>query len=653
MTDTQPATPPLSGRTAWARNLQTPLRVFLRTETGSAAVLLAMTLVALAWVNADTASYNAVWHTQLSIRVGGASLSQDVRGWVNSGLMTFFFFTIGLEARREFDMGELRERRRVALPVAAGLGGMVIPVAIYLAANAGRSSAHGWGTAMSTDTAFALGMLALVGSSLPDRLRAFMLTVAVIDDLASLVVIGTAYSSELVPMALAVAAGIFVVILLIRGAGIRHGFIYALLGTAAWIAVFKSGVDPVVVGLAMGLLTYAYPASRSALERASDLFRDFREQPTPELARTASAGLASALSPNDRLQQLYHPWTSYLIVPLFALANAGIVINGGFLARAYTSPITLGILFGYVVGKPAGIAGTSWLITRLSHGRLRPPVGWAAVAGAGAIAGIGFTVSLLIATLAFGGTQLEEAKLGVLSGALAASTLTWLVFRATTKLPPRLRIRALFGTSDVIVDLAAPVDPERDHVRGPASALVTLVEYGDFECPFCGQAEPAVRELLADHGDVRYVWRHLPLTDVHPHAQLASEAAEAAAEQGKFWEMHDTLFDHQSELQGRDLVRYAQELGLNVDRFRDDLRRRAGAARVAEDVDSADMSGVSGTPTFFINGRRHYGAYDIDTLRSAVKEAKARTFLTRAPAGSGGSTGTGTPGVSRDGARGG
>jgi Na+/H+ antiporter NhaA len=627
MTDTQPATPSLSGRTAWARNLQTPLRVFLRTETGSAAVLLAMTLVALAWVNADTASYNALWHTQLSIRVGGAGLSQDLRGWVNSGLMTFFFFVVGLEARREFDMGELRERRRVALPALAGLGGMVIPVAIYLAANAGRSSAHGWGTAMSTDTAFALGMLALVGPRLPDRLRAFMLTVAVVDDLASLVVIGVAYSKELAPTALAVAFAIFGVILLIRGAGIRYGFIYALLGIAAWVAVFKSGVDPVVVGLAMGLLTYAYPANRADLERASGLFRDFREQPTPELARTASAGLASAISPNDRLQQLYHPWTSYVIVPLFALANAGIAINGSFLAHAYTSPITLGILFGYVVGKPIGIAGTSWLVTRLSRGRLRPPVGWAAVAGAGAIAGIGFTVSLLIATLAFSGTQLEEAKLGVLSAALAASAATWLVFRATAYLPPRLRIRALLGTSEVIVDLGAPVDPERDHVRGPASAPVTMVEYGDFECPFCGQAEPAVRELLAGHGDVRYVWRHLPLTDVHPHAQMAAEAAEAAAEQGKFWEMHDTLLDHQGELQNRDLVRYAQELGLNVEPFRDYIRRRAGAARVAEDVDSADLSGVSGTPTFFINGRRHYGAYDIDTLSSAVKAAKARTIL--------------------------
>ena len=221
-----------------------------------------------------------------------------------------------------------------------------------------------------------------------------------------------------------------------------------------------------VVGLAMGLATYAHPAARTDLERASDLFRRFREQPTSELARSASAGLASALSPNERLQQLYHPWTSYVIVPLFALANAGITISGSFLARAYISPITLGIMVGYIAGKPVGIVGASWLLSRLSRGKIRPPVGWAAVTGVGTVAGVGFAVSILIATLAFSGFQLQEAKLGVLSAALGASLLTWLVFRATDLLPRRLRIRALLGNAQAIIDLGAPVDPGRDHIRG-------------------------------------------------------------------------------------------------------------------------------------------------------------------------------------------
>jgi Na+/H+ antiporter NhaA len=619
-----------SGRTAWARSLETPLREFLRTETGGAAVLLAAAVAALAWVNVHESSYGSFWGTTLSIDIGGAGVILDLRHWVNSGLMTFFFFVVGLEARREFDLGELRERRRFALPLLAGIGGMAVAVAIYLAFNAGRSSAGGWGIAMSTDTAFALGLLALVGPRFPDRLRAFMLTVVVVDDIVALVVIATVYTEDVRLSALLAAGALFGAVLVSRALGIRRGVLYLALGAAIWVALLKSGVEPVVVGLAMGLLVYAYPAARSELERATERFRLFREQPTPELARSAGEGLRFAVPPNERLQQLYHPWTSYAIVPLFALANAGIAIDGDFLARAFSSPITLGILFGYVVGKPVGILGCAWLLTQLSRGRLHPPVGWAAVAGGGTIAGIGFTVALLVATLAFEGRQLEEAKLGILSAALGAAIVTWLLFRATALLPGRLRIRALLGTAEPLVDLYIDVDPERDHIRGPIEAPVTVVEYGDFECPYCGQAEPVVRELLRDFVDVRYVWRHLPLNDVHPRAQLAAEAAEAAADQGAFWEMHDLMLGHQDALRPDDLTNYAEQLGLDVERFSNDLREHVGASRVADDVDSADLSGVSGTPTFFINGRRHHGAYDIGTLSAAVRVAGAQAAVATA-----------------------
>jgi Na+/H+ antiporter NhaA len=622
-----------SGRTAWARNLETPLREFLRTETGGAAVLLAAAVVALVWVNVDAASYDSLWSTTLSIDLGGSGVALDLRDWVNSGLMTFFFFVVGLEARREFDLGELRERRRFALPLLAGIGGMALAVAVYLAFNAGRSSAHGWGIAMSTDTAFALGLLALVGPRFPERLRAFMLTVVVVDDIVALVVIATVYSASLELIPLGAAVLFYGVVLLLRSIRLRVGLVYLVLGAGAWVGLLKAGVEPVVIGLAMGVLPFAYPAPRSSLERATERFREFREQPTAELARSAGAELRAATSFNERLQQLFHPWTSYAIVPLFALANAGIAIDGGFLARGFSSPITLGILLGYVVGKPIGILGSSWLLTRLSRRRLQPPVGWAAVAGGGTIAGIGFTIALLVATLAFDGPRLEEAKLGILSAALGAALITWLVFRATALLPRRTRIRALLGTAEPLVDLYIEIDPERDHIRGPLDAPVTVVEYGDFECPYCGQAEPVVRELLRDFGDVRYVWRHLPLSDVHPHAQLAAEAAEAAADQGAFWEMHDLLLDHQDALRPSDLMGYAEQLGLDVERFTSELRDHARATRVAEDVDSADLSGVAGTPTFFINGRRHYGAYDIATLSAAVRAAGARAALAITPFG--------------------
>jgi Na+/H+ antiporter NhaA len=618
----------LAGRTAWARHGQTPLRVFLRTETGSASVLAGATVAALIWANISISSYDKVWATRLSVLVGGSGVTLDLRGFVNSGLMALFFLVVGLEARREFDMGELRVRSRLALPLLAGLGGMVVPIGIYLIVNAGQPSEHGWGMAMSTDTAFALGALALVGRRLPDRVRTYLLTFSVVDDLAGLAVIAVVYSGHIDVAPLLAGVGLLGVVLVVRARGVRYGPAYLLIGIAAWVAFLKSGVDPIVVGLIMGLLTYAYSATRADLEQASEAFRLFREQPTAELAASAQVEVRTAISPNDRLAQIFHPWSSYVIVPLFALANAGIVINGSFLARAYTSPVTLGILIGYLVGKPLGTAGCAWLVTKVSHGRLRPPVGWGAVAGAGAVAGIGFTVSLLIASLALTGTDLAEAKLGILSAALVASGLTWIIFRLVNQLPARTRLRALLGTAEVLTDLVVPVDPARDHLRGPEKAPVTVVEYGDFECPYCGQAEPVVRKLLRDFGDVRYVWRHLPLNDVHPEAQLAAEATEAAARQGAFWEMHDRLFDHQDELTARDLIGHAAALGLDTERFATDLRKHVGMAHVSEDVDSADLSGVSGTPTFFINGKRHYGAYDIASLSRAVKLAAVRTKIT-------------------------
>ena len=620
--------PQTPGNTAWTWRRETPLSLFLQTESGSAATLLAATIAALVWANVAASSYQTVWGTELAVRVGGSGVTMDLVGWVNSGLMTFFFFVVGLEARRELDMGELRERRRVVLPLTAGLAGMTVAVVLYLLVNAGESSAQGWGVAMSTDTAFALGMLALIGPRFPERLRAFLLTVVVIDDVVALVVIATVYTKQLNVVPLLVAFALFAAILVLKRLHVRQGIVYLFMGVATWVALHLSGVDPVVVGLAMGLLTYANPAGREELERATDRFRDFREQPTPELARSARAGLQQAISPNERLQDAFHPWTSYLIVPLFALANAGISVDGGFLSQAYRSPITLGIIAAYVIGKPVGVLAGASLVTLATRGRLRPPVGWGAVAGGGTIAGIGFTVSLLIASLAFSGRDLEEAKLGILTAALGAAGLTWVLFRITAALPPPRRARVLLGTAESIVDLADPVDPERDHIRGPHESPVTLVEYADFECPYCGQAESIVRELLADFGDIRYVWRHLPLRDVHPHAQIAAEAAEAAARQGAFWEMHDLLLDHQGALLKRDLVGYAEQLDLDVALFTNDLHQHVGASRVAQDVDSADLGGVSGTPTFFINGRRHHGAYDIQTLSNAVRLARAKAAIT-------------------------
>ena len=466
----------------------------------------------------------------------------------------------------------------------------------------------------------------LVGREVPDRVRAFLLTVFVVDDIAALVVIAVVYSDHVEVRYLVVAAVAFVVWLVVQHYAVRQAGVYAVLGLVIWAAMMASGVDPVVAGLALGLTAAAYSPGRQDLEQASGLFRLFREQPTPELARTATLRLTETLSPNARLQRFYHWWTSYLIVPLFGLANAGIDVHPDFLAHAYASPITIGIIVGYVVGKPLAVVSASWLIAKMTDGRVRPAVGWASVAGSGTIAGIGFTVSFLIAALAFDGPELAEAKLGVLTAGAGAALLTWLVFRITAALPADKRTAALLGRAELLVDLVSEVDPERDHIRGPADAPVTVVEYGDFECPFCGQAEPAVREMIK-RGQVRWVWRHLPLLDVHPHAQLAAEAAEAAGAQDAFWPMHDLLLTRQDHLLASDLRSYAVQLGLDVDRFCADMARDVYAARIAADVESADLSNVSGTPTMFINGLRHYGEFDVDALSAAIRSARDRAAI--------------------------
>ena len=591
--------------------------------------LIAAVAAALVWSNSPWPdSYESFWTTKLSVTIGSGGISMDLRDWVNEGLMTFFFLVVGLEAKRELDTGELRERERLAIPVFAALGGMALPILIFTAFNAGGSGAHAWGAAMSTDTALALGALGLLAPQ-GTRLRLRLLTLAVVDDLVALVIIATVYTDHVDPLPLVLAIGFFALLVALRYVrGTWRNEAAVVAGVALWVALFEAGIDPVVAGLAVGLVTSAYPPERGDLERVTEQARSFREQPTPELARSAQRSVASAISPNERLQYLLHPWTSYVIVPVFALANAGVHLDGQLLGDAVGSPITLGILFGYVVGKPLGILFAAWLGSRSWLFGLRRALSWPVIAGGGAVAGMGFTVSVLIASIALDGQQLEEAKVGVLATIIVAPTLAWIVFQVIKRLPAEVRARQIAGTYEDLLDLSEDVDPERDHTRGPNDAPVTLVEYGDYECPYCGKAEPVVRELLDNFGDdLRYVWRHLPLSDVHPNAQNAAEAA-----QGAFWEMHDKLIHHQDRLGAPDPEIYAAELGLDVERFRDEMRRRVYAPRVAEDVASADESGVAGTPGFFINGRRHRGAYDVDTLGSLVRNARSRARAQEAAA---------------------
>ena len=599
------------------------VRQFAATENASAIVLLAATLVALAWANSPwSSSYEGLWHTEAALRFGGNELVLDLRDWVNDGLMAFFFFVAGLEIRRELDMGELRERRRVATPVVAAVGGVVLPALIYLAFNAREPSARGWGIAMGTDTAFALGVLTLVGGASP-RVRTFLLSLAVVDDAVALTVIAVAYNEDVAYVPLLIAGSFLSLFLILRAGGIRNGVPYFLAGIGVWLATLASGIHATIAGVVIGLLATAYPPSREDLARAAHTWRGFREEPSPELARTASRTVALAVSPNERLQHLFHPWTSFVVVPLFALANAGVEISTDQLRHAATSRITLGIVTGLVVGKVVGISGASWLARRA--GGLPLTVPWAPMVGAATVAGIGFSVSLLVADISFEGEQLTEAKLGILAAAVLAAALSWCAFRLIERVPER---SAGTGLAPPIEDLSDPVDPEVDHVRGSLDAPLVLVEYGDFECPNCLRAEAVLQDLAAAFGDrLAFVFRHLPLDDVHDHARLAAEAAESAGAQGRFWEFHDALFEHQDALEEPDLAAYARDLGLDVDRFTADLHNRRHALRVQRDIDSADDSGAAGTPTFFINGRRHPGRNDVGALTAALRHELQATRL--------------------------
>jgi len=608
-------------RRALLEQLSAPLRRFLATESGGAGLLLAAALLALAWANSPWShAYESLIRLNASFSFAGLTLGMDLEHWLDDGLMAVFFFVVGLEVRREFSVGELTEPRRVAVPLLAAVGGVLVPALVYLAFNPSGEAARGWGAAIGTDTAFMLGALALVGPRFSTQLRVFLLVFSVIDDIAAVSVIGLVYSGELHPPALAAMAAMCGVIWLLNRLEVWRSAPYVLAGLGLWLATHESGLHGTIAGMLGGLLIGAREPSRDAVERAARYFHAFRQSPRVEVGNTARQGLQQAVSINERLQLLLHPWTSYLIVPLFAFANAGVDLRGGVLGEALASPLTWGVVCALVLGKLVGVGGTSLLAFRLGVGRPPQGVGRGHILSGAALSGIGFTVSLLIAGLAFDDEPVlqDEVVVGILLALVAATALGWLLFQVSARFLGE-------GDADLPRVLDRPVDPAVDHIRGPVDAPLTLVEYGDFECPFCAKATGAARELAERFGpELRYVFRHLPLADVHPHAELAARAAVAAGFQGRFWEMHDLLFANQDELEYEDIAGYAAELGLDVERLLRDLDGERAAARVRADIASAEASGARGTPTFFVGDRRHTGPFDADSLARALEESRGR-----------------------------
>jgi Na+/H+ antiporter NhaA len=606
-------------RLTLAAQLTAPLRSFLSTEAGSAGLLLVASVVALVWANSPWSDgYESLWGTEIAIRVGDGGLTMDLRHWINDGLMALFFFVVGLEVRRDLSVGELTDRRRLTIPTIAAVGGLIVPAAIYLAFNPSGAGADGWGVVIGTDTAFMLGALALIGPACPTQLRVFLLTLTIVDDIVAVSVIGLVYTESIDSLALVLAAVALAAFVALAMLEVSRKGLYVLVGLALWVATVESGLHPTIAGMAAGLAVGSYLPRREEVERAAARFRAFRESPLPSVGQSARRELERAVPMNERFQTTLHPWVSFAVVPLFALANAGVDLRGGLIGDALASPITWGVVVGLVVGKLIGVGFGAVAAERLGLGKLPQGVGLGQVVGGGAISGIGFTVSLLVANLAFEGSELhDEATVGILLAAVLATFSGWLTFRLAAVLRGE-------RTAGLPTRLDRPVDPGRDHVRGRPDAPLTLIEYGDFECPFCGRATGVVHELERRFGDdLRYVFRHLPLTDVHGYAEIAAVAAEAAADQGRFWEMHDMLFAHQGELEIEDLVGYAGDLGLDVERFARDVQEECHGDRIREDVASAEASGARGTPTFFVGEARHVGPYDAETLARELEASRS------------------------------
>ncbi|HET9443995.1 MAG TPA: Na+/H+ antiporter NhaA [Acidimicrobiales bacterium] len=404
------------------------MRRFVRTEASGGIALVAATVVALIWANSPWAeSYTRFWHAAVNLQVGFVGIEEDLRHLVNDGLMTLFFLVVAMEIKRELVTGDLRNPRVAALPAIAALGGMVVPALVYVAFNDGGVGSHGWGIPMATDIAFALGVLVLLGRRVPPALKLFLLSLAVIDDVGAIVVIAVFYTGRLDVGALALALGTVGGVVVLRRLRVYWLPAYVGLGVVCWFATYHSGIHATIAGVAFGLLTPARPLAPAEVARRWTL--DMGDEPSAAELRQLRLIANETVSPAERLENLLAPVTSFVIVPIFALANAGIEISAGALEGAAAARVALGVGVGLVLGKLVGVFAASWLAVRSGLAALPRDASWRDMAGVAGLAGIGFTVSIFITGLAFDDPALEEAaKLAVLAASLCASAVGALIF---------------------------------------------------------------------------------------------------------------------------------------------------------------------------------------------------------------------------------
>ena len=446
---------------------------FIHQEATGGILLLVCAVAALVWANSPwSATYFALWQTPIALRVGDFLLEKPLLLWINEGLMALFFFVIGLEIKRELLVGALASPKRALLPLTAAVGGMLVPALLYALLNAGEPTLRGWGIPMATDIAFSLGVLALLGARAPLSLKVFLTALAIVDDMGAVLVIALFYSEPPAWSYLGMGAGLLLVSAALGARGVRQPLVYALLGFALWLAFLKSGVHTTVAGVLLAMTIPArtridLPAFIALSQRVLDeLNRAARRSWPAGVSSSRQQAAVQALelackdveSPLQRLERALHPWVAYFVMPLFALANAGVVLDARAL-QAELHPVSLGIVLGLLVGKPLGIAGFAWLAVRLRLAALPSDLAWRHIVGVGLLGGIGFTMSLFIAQLAFpaldGAEELGRAKVGILTGSLLAGISGWALLRT---------VRA---TAAAPAPVAAPAPPSSDPSRHP------------------------------------------------------------------------------------------------------------------------------------------------------------------------------------------
>ncbi|WP_196780870.1 Na+/H+ antiporter NhaA [Nocardioides sambongensis] len=424
-----------------AKYVARPIREFLHIEAGGSLLLLAATIAALLWVNLPfdgwAEAYENFWHTPLSIEVSGFHLEEDLHHWVNDGLMAIFFFVVGLEIKYEIVHGDLRDPKTAAMPIVAAIGGMAVPAGLYFAIAGSGETASGWGIPMATDIAFAVGVLGVLGRRIPSTARLFLLTLAIVDDIGAIIVIAVFYTSDLSLVWLGIAIALLAVMAALRAVRVWSGVVHAVLAVTIWYAMLESGVHATLAGVAVGLLTPAIALlePRVAKDYAVTALKD-RDLDAEEVHRLRFL-LEESVPVAERLQSRLHPVSSYVVLPIFALANAGVVLTGGVLGDAVTSTVALAIATGLVIGKPVGIALACFIAVKVGLGRLPAGTTWPQIFGLGSVAGIGFTVSLFIAELSFDSEMLTaDAKVGILLASVVSAVIGVVLLLAVTRGAP-------------------------------------------------------------------------------------------------------------------------------------------------------------------------------------------------------------------------